>query len=134
MARLGRKIALNWNKEQIGVFNQCVHFACSAYNAAHSDWNADRRRSLYDLKGIFNSPKPDVFPEFAELSQNVGKNAIHAFRDAIAPYTSGQNERRKRRTHKSRPAFQIDNSVDSVRITVDGKHVIRTPNWTCEVA
>lgn len=143
MTLLGQKIALNPNKEQVAVFNQCVHFARSAYNAAHSDWNADRRRSLYDLKKIFNSRKRDVFPEFAELSQNVGKNAIHAFGDAITRYKSGQNEAPKRKTHKSRPAFQIDNGVNSVRITEDGKHVIlpkigrvrlhEPPRWTGEI-
>lgn len=124
MARLGQKIAFNPTDEQIAVFNQCVHFARSAYNAAHSDWNADRRRPKNDLKKIFNSRKRDVFPEFAALSQNVGKNAIHAFGDAVARYKTGQNEKPKRKTHKSRPAFQIDNGVDSVRFTEDGKHVI----------
>ena len=124
MALLGQKIALNPTDEQIAVFNQCVHFARTAYNAAHSDWNADRRRSLYDLKKIFNSRKRDVFPEFAALSQNVGKNAIHAFGDAIARYKTGQNGAPKRKTHKSRPAFQVDNGVDSVKMTADGKHVI----------
>ena len=143
MALLGQKIALNPTDEQIAVFNQCVHFSRTAYNAAHSDWNADRRRSLYDLKKIFNSRKRDVFPEFAELSQNVGKNAIHAFGDAIARYKTGQNNAPKRKTHKSRPAFQVDNGVDSVKITEDGKHVIlpkigrvrlhEPPRWTGEV-
>ena len=143
MALLGQKIALNPTDDQVAVFKQCVQFARAAYNAAHSDWNADRRRSLYDLKKIFNSRKRDVFPEFSELSQNVGKNAIHAFGDAITRYKTGQNGAPKRKTHKSRPAFQVDNGVDSVKITEDGKHVIlpkigrvrlhEPPRWTGEV-
>ena len=143
MALLGQKIALNPTDEQIVVFKQCVHFARTAYNAAHSDWNADRHRSLYDLKKIFNSRKRDVFPEFAELSQNVGKNAIHAFGDAVSRYKTGQNDAPRRKTHKSRPAFQVDNGVDSVKITEDSKHVVlprigrvrlhEPPRWTGEV-
>ncbi len=143
MALRAQKIALNPTEEQVEAFNLHVQFARAAYNAAHSDWNADRRNSLYDLKKIFNSRKREVFPEFAACSQNAGKTAIHAFGDAIARYKSGQNGAPKRKTHKSRPAFQIDNGVDSVKITEDGKHVVlpiigqvrlhETPRWTGEV-
>ncbi len=143
MTLLGQKIALKPTEEQVEAFNLHVQFARAAYNAAHSDWNADRRRSLYDLKKIFNSRKRAVFPEFSACSQNAGKNAIHAFRDAIRRYRTGQNGAPKRKTHKSRPAFQIDNGVDSVKITEDGKHVVlpiighvrlhEPPRWTGEV-
>ena len=138
-----QKIALNPSEEQMVVFGKCIDFARAAYNAAHSDWNEDRRRSLYDLKKIFNSRKKDVFPEFSGLSQNVGKNAIHAFADAVTRYRSGQNGAPKRKTHKSKPAFQIDNGVDSVKRSEDGKHAIlprigrvrlhEKPRWTGEI-
>ena len=144
MTLIAHKTALKPNKEQKKVFNKLCDFARAAYNAAHSDFKSGQdigeTRSVYDLKKIFNSHKKEVFPEYAELSQNVGKNAIHNFGDALARWRTGQNRFPKRKIHNSRLSFQIDNGVDSIKVTEDGKHVIlpkigkvrlaEKPRWT----
>ena len=144
MELIAHKTALNPNKAQKKAFNKHCDFARNAYNAAHSDFkaglDAGEFRSVYDLKKIFNSRKREVFPEICELSMNVGKNAIHNFHDAVRRWQSGQNNFPKRKKHNSRLSFQIDNGVDSVKVTDDGKHVIlpkigkvrlaEKPRWT----
>ena len=144
MALIAHKTALQPTKEQKKAFNKLCDFARLAYNAAYSDFKTGQElgeyRSVYDLKKIFNARKKDVFPEFAELSQNVGKNAIHNFGDALARWRSGQNRFPKRKKHNSRLSFQMDNGVDSIKITEDGKRVIlpkigkvllaEKPRWT----
>ena len=62
-----------------------------------------------------------MFPEHANCSQYVAKDAIHNFCDAVARWKSGQNHFPKRKRRNSRPSFQIDNGVDSVRI--DDTHI-----------
>ena len=125
MALRAQKIALNPSEEQVAAFHKHVDFARVAYNAAHSEArDADSWMSLYDIKKAFNARKRDVFPEFADCSQNAAKNAIHAFEDARKRYRSGQNGKPKRKTHKSKPSFQIDNGVDTVKISDDGRFAI----------
>ncbi len=125
MALRAQKIALKPSEKQVAMFCRHVDFARVAYNAAHSESrDAARWMSVYDIKKAFNSRKRDVFPEFADCSQNAGKNAIHAFEDARQRWKSGQNNRPKRKTHKSKPSFQIDNGVGTVRITADGNAAV----------
>ena len=144
MALMAHKTALNPNKAQKNAFNKHCDFARNAYNAAHSDFKEgldnDEFRSVYDLKKMFNKRKREVFPEICELSMNAGKNAIHNFHDAVKRWQSGQNRFPKRKKHNSRLSFQIDNGVDSIKITEDGKHVVlpkigkvrlaEKPRWT----
>ena len=144
MALIAHKTALQPNKAQKKAFNKHCDFARNAYNAAHSDFKAGQElgeyRSVYDLKKLFNTRKREVFPEIEGLSMNIGKNAIHNFGDALARWRSGQNEFPKRKKHNSRLSFQIDNGVDTVKITEDGKHVVlpaigkvrlaEKPRWT----
>ena len=125
MALRAQKIALNPNKAQERSFDQHCQYAVLAYNAAHSDFrvglDAGEWRCVYALKRIFNTRKKEVFPEHANCSQYVAKNTIHNFCDAVARWKSGQNHFPKRKRRNSRPSFQIDNGVDSVRI--DDTHI-----------
>ena len=144
MALIAHKTALKPTKEQKKLFNRGCDFARKAYNAAHSDFKAGQEvgenRSIYDLKKLFNARKREVFPEIEGLSMNIGKNAIHNFGDALARWRTGQNKFPKRKKHNSRQSFQIDNGVDTVTITEDGKHVVlpaigkvriaEKPRWT----
>ena len=125
MALRAQKIALKPSELQVEAFHKHVDFARVAYNAAHSEARgADNWMSLYDIKKAFNARKREVFPEFADCSQNAAKNAIHAFEDARKRHKSGQNGKPKRKTHKSKPSFQIDNGVDTVKVSDDGRYVI----------
>ncbi len=147
MALLAHKTALQPNKAQKKMLNQHCDFARNAYNAAHSDFrdglDNGEFRSVYDLKKLFNARKREAFPEIDGLSMNAGKNAIHNFHDAVKRWQSGQNNFPKRKKHNSRSSFQIDNGVDSVKVSEDGKHVIlpiigkvrlaEKPRWTGKV-
>ena len=145
MALLAHKTAIQPNKEQKKVLNKHCDFARNAYNAALSDFKTGldngEFRSVYDLKKLFNARKREVFPEIDGLSMNAGKNAIHNFHDAVRRWQTGQNRFPKRKKHNSRLSFQIDNGVDSVKVTEDGnQHVIfpkigkvrlaEKPRWT----
>lgn len=144
MAYRAQKIALKPSEAQEILFHTHVDFARVAYNAAHSeDRDAEEWMSVYDIKRAFNAKKRDIFPEFAKCCQVVAKNAIHDFEDARKRYRSGQNRKPKRKTHKSKPSFQIDNGVDTVKISDDGHFAIlpkigrvrlhEKPRWTGEV-
>ena len=145
MTLQSQKIALNPNKSQQKTFDEHCAYAVLAYNAAHSDFktglDAGEWRSVYALKRIFNARKGAVFPEYKTCSQHAAKNAIHNFGDAVNRWQTRQNRFPKRKRRNSRPSFQIDNGIDSVKIT--DAHVIlpkigkvrihEKPRWTGQV-
>ena len=128
MALRATKIALRTNSEQDALFRKCVDFARVAFNAARSEFLDGLERneylSLYDIKKRVNARKRDVFPEFSSCPQSVAKNAMHHFDDGVTRWKTKQNKRPKRKTHKSKPSFQIDNGVNTIKLTADRRYVI----------
>ena len=128
MAIQAQKIALRTNSKQEERFQHHLNYARVAYNAARSELLDGMERneylSVYDIKKLWNARKREVFPEFADCSQHVAKNAVHALADATTRWFSKQNGRPKRKNRKSKPSFQIDNGVDSIKLTEDRRYVI----------
>ena len=100
-------------------------YARVAYNCALSDFkdglDSDEWRSLYDLKRRFNARKFEVFDWCKELSQNVSKNAIHNFNDAVGRWKNKQNRFPKFKKKSSRKSYQADNSAGTIK--VNGKRI-----------
>ena len=122
------KTALRTHTELDAIFWHHVDFARVAFNAARSEFFDGLERnqylSLYDIKKLWNSKKRTVFPEFATCSQNVAKHACHNFWNAVQRWYAKQNRVPKRKTRQSKPSFQIDNGVDSVRFSECRRYVI----------
>jgi putative transposase len=145
MTLQSQKIALHPNKSQQKAFDEHCAYAVLAYNAAHSDFktglDAGEWHCVYALKRIFNARKGAVFPEYKTCSQHAAKNAIHNFGDAVNRWKTRQNRFPKRKRRNSRPSFQIDNGVDSVKVTdtyvilpkIGKVRIHEKPRWTGQV-
>lgn len=122
------KTALRTNSDLDATFWKHVDFQRVTYNAIRSDFLDGLERneylSLYDLKKIWNARKRHVFPEFMNCSQNTAKHACHNFWDGVQRCFAKQNRMPRRKTRKSKPSFQIDNGVGSVRFTECGRYVV----------
>ncbi|MDE0685970.1 MAG: transposase [Candidatus Poribacteria bacterium] len=111
-----QKIALKPNNKQATQFMKHCGYARIAFNAAHSEYIADNSLSLFDIKRRFNSKKREVFEWCDELSQNVPKNAMHDFGDALARYRSGQNAFPKKKRKAGKLSFRISNGRNSIKV------------------
>ena len=115
-----QKVELDPNNKQATRMSQHAGYARVAFNFALSSFKTgldkDEWRSYIDIKREFNAVKRDKFEWCSELSQNVSKNAIHNFGDAVIRWKSGQNNFPVYKNRSGKCSYQADNGAGTVKV------------------
>ena len=114
------QIELNPNNKQATCMSQHAGYARVAFNFALSSFKTGldkgEWRSHVDIKREFNDVKREKFDWCSQLSQNVSKNAIHNFGDAVDRWKSKQNRFPVYKKRTGKCSYQADNGLGTVDV------------------